>query len=229
MIWNNDEIYGVIYVITHIASGKQYVGQTTNWTRRRRDYHSLRCKSQPKLYAALNVHGPGAFTFERVANALSPAELNRLECDYIRRYNTVIDGYNCSTGGVSGKRGPETRAKVSAALRGRKLSPETRAKISAAHKGKKVSQETCAKLSEAHKGKKLSPEARAKIGAANKGRKASPEARAKMSAAHKGRKHSPEHRARIGAARRAHFATLKLTANQFQQGDNHDQGIREAV
>lgn len=65
---------------------------------------------------------------------------------------------------------PETRAKMSASHKRRKLSPEYRANISAL-KGKKVSLETRAKMSAAKKGKKLSPEHCANISAAKKGKK----------------------------------------------------------
>jgi hypothetical protein len=49
-------------------------------------------------------------------------------------------------------------------------SPETRAKISAAHKGKALSPEHRARISAARKGRPCSPETRAKIAAALKGR-----------------------------------------------------------
>lgn len=66
------------------------------------------------------------------------------------------------------KHSPETRAKISAANKGRKNpppSPETRAKISAAGKGRKCSPETLARMSAAQKGHAVSWEARAKISA----------------------------------------------------------------
>src|SRR5437763_786047 len=87
--------------------------------------------------------------------------------------------------------------------RGRTLSPETRAKISQALKGKPRkphSPETRARMSEAHKGKSHSPETRAKISAAKKGephKPLTPEHRARMSEAQQRRwserrKHQPE-------------------------------------
>lgn len=66
----------------------------------------------------------------------------------------------------------ETRAKISAALKGRqgpmvgkKHSPESRAKMAASHKGKKLSEAHREKLSEVRKGRQFSAETRAKIGA----------------------------------------------------------------
>jgi hypothetical protein len=54
--------------------------------------------------------------------------------------------------GVSGfTHSPETRAKLSAANKGKTLSPETREKLSAARKGETFSPETRAKMSAAKK------------------------------------------------------------------------------
>lgn len=98
------------------------------------------------------------------------------------------------------KHTPESKAKLSVALKGRfkgrKLSPETRAKISAALKsidnrgfrGRKHSPETRAKMSASRKIAMNRPEVKAKLSAARKGKKLSPETRAKISAANKGKK-----------------------------------------
>ena len=108
--------------------------------------------------------------------------------------------------GVSGRgTSVETRAKISAANKGRTFSPEHRTRLGAASKGRRLSfsAEHRAKLSAAlagRKGRDHSPETRAKLSAANKGRTFSPETRAKLSAAAKGRKPSPETRAQISAA-----------------------------
>ena len=105
----------------------------------------------------------------------------------------LTDGGDGTSGAVHS---PETRAKLSAASKGRKLSAEARAKVSAA--ASNPSPETRAKMSAALKGRKHSPEHRAKISAAV--RNQSPETRAKRSAALKGRPLSPEHRAKLSAA-----------------------------
>lgn len=75
---------------------------------------------------------------------------------------------------------------------GKMHSEETRNRMSAAHKGKKLSEEHCAKISAANKGKenpmygkKHSEETRTKISAANKGKMRSEETRARMSATRK--------------------------------------------
>jgi len=102
---------------------------------------------------------------------------------------------------------PETRAKLSAALKGRKHTPEHRANNSAAKKGRPLwSPEQRAHMSITRTGRKLrphSPETRAKISAAKKGHKQSLETRAKKSATMKGRPFSAQHIAAIKAAKDA--------------------------
>lgn len=58
--------------------------------------------------------------------------------------------------------------------------PETKEKIRAGNKGKKLSDETKEKIGAGNKGKKHSDEAKAKIGAANKGKTLSDETKGKM-------------------------------------------------
>lgn len=94
----------------------------------------------------------------------------------------------------------ETRAKISKALRGKKISPEHRAKLC----GQKRSPETCAKISAVKLGKKCP-----KISAAKIGKKFSSEHCAKLSIAAKTRrrtKFSPEARAKMSIAAKARCA-----------------------
>jgi group I intron endonuclease len=94
------------------------------------------------------------------------------------------------------KHSANTRAKMSAAGRGRTFSSEHRAKISAAQVGRKHPPEVRAKMVAAWKTRAPdSEETRAKKRAASLGRKHSAESRAKMSAPK-----SPETRARMKAA-----------------------------
>ena len=107
--------------------------------------------------------------------------------------------------------GAETRAKISAANKGKTFSAETRAKLSAANKGKTHSAETRAKRRAVYKNR--TPEQRAKIRAKmaavykNRTPKQLAEISAKMAAAHKNR--TPEQRAKINAkisaAKRRHI------------------------
>jgi very-short-patch-repair endonuclease len=101
---------------------------------------------------------------------------------------------------VKGKeKSPEHGAKIGEANRRRVITPETRAKMSAAKKGKPSSS----------KGKPKSPETRAKISASLTGRRQSDETRAKKSAAHLGMKHTPETRAKISASMRSNQTVIE--------------------
>jgi len=128
-------------------------------------------------------------------------------------------------------RSAETRAKISAATKGKTLgkpkSAQHRANISAGRmgigKGIPHSAEHRAKHSAAMRGRVVSAETRAKLSAAHKGRVNSAEARAKMSAAVKlaysdgriksklGSKWSPEASARHRAQMKADFAEGRRT------------------
>lgn len=101
----------------------------------------------------------------------------------------------------------ETRRKIGAANRGRKLppvKPETARKISIANTGKKRTEETRKKLSQAQLGKKVSEETRAKLRIVNR-RPQTPKSIAKRLAtieANGGYSHSEETKRKIGAANR---------------------------
>ena len=85
----------------------------------------------------------------------------------------------------------EHRAKIGDANRRRVVTPETRAKMSAAKRGRP-----------GRKGVPKSPETKAKISASLMGRRQSDETKAKKSAAHLGMKHDPETKAKISASMR---------------------------
>ena len=101
------------------------------------------------------------------------------------------------------KHTPETRAKISAAL---KASPRARAHLAELHAAKRGvkrgprSAEWSAKIVAANRGRKRSLEIRARMSAAQMGRQVSPEARAKMRAAKLGRSLSADVRAKLSMA-----------------------------
>ena len=74
----------------------------------------------------------------------------------------------------------ETKRKISATLKGRKVSKETKKKLSIALQGHSVSEETKKKISWAHKGKKLSEQHIKKCVQARKGYRHSEETRMKI-------------------------------------------------
>ena len=125
-------------------------------------------------------------------------------------------------------RSPERRAKISAALRGRKKSPEHVAKLPQNQPGWPHSPEWRAKVAESQRGRKHSPETLAKLSALNKGNRyglgnrsrsgqqISEEERRKHSEALKGRPKSTEHREKIRQG------ALARWARQRAERDRHD-------
>lgn len=155
-----------------------------------------------------------AYTVSVLYSGLAWNVAAAIEIELIKKYREISGDKLCNqTDGGDGVKGlkhsdesiakmrvaqknksPETRAKISAANKGKTLSPEHRAKISVAIKRRVISEETRAKIGEAVRNR--SPEVRAKMTAAI--RNPSPETRAKLSAVAKNM--SEEHRAKIGAA-----------------------------
>lgn len=157
------------------------------------------------------------------------------ECRHIAAARAAGADLTNSTAGGEGIVGyrfsAETRERMAAAKRGRKLAPdhvakvvaahlgrvrppEVRAAISAAKMGHVVSVETRAKLSAAALGFRHTDETRAKIGAAGRGRVHSEQAKAMMRAAKIGKPLTDEHRAKLSVARRArvHATSARLNS-----------------
>ena len=202
---------GTIYLLENLANNsKPYVGQTNN-LRTRISVHKA-ARTDTAIAHAIRKYGWSSFRATVLHENVPLHELDAIERYCIWLFDSYHGGYNMTLGG-EGCRGfkasPETRAKMSAAQKGRPgISPsaETRAKIGAAHRGKVISPETRAKMSAAHLGQKRSPETCARISAAKKGKPTKPhteEAKAKLRAVHLGQKRSPETCARISASKRA--------------------------
>lgn len=163
-----------IYAITHIESGKMYIGSAVNMARRKSvhfanlrngKHHSI------KLQNAWNKHGESCFEFKPLL-VCDKKELIYFEQRLIDGYDVSVTGYNvCKVAGscIGVKQTEEDRAKKSAAMKGNKSSlgvkqsPEHIAKRMAAHIGRKHSEESRAKMSAAHSGVKRSEEHRAAI------------------------------------------------------------------
>ena len=204
-----------IYKIEHVDSGKIYIGSAVNIKRRWAE-HKHRLKKQihpnPKLQNAWNKYGAEAFEFTTLISC-EPKDFVLYEQRSIDSYEASGDkGYNLCpvAGSVLGiKRSEETKAKMSAAQKGRELTEEHRRKISEAQLGKKRgprSEETKRKISETNKLRepvRHTSESRAKISAANKGKPKPPisdETRRKLSESHRGKSPSPETRLKLSEA-----------------------------
>lgn len=94
---------GYIYQIQCLQNGKSYIGQTVDYKRRKNTH--IRKLNQNihdniKLQNAWNKYGEQEFHF-RVweFNINSLEELDKLECEYIKKFNSIEDGFNIAEGG----------------------------------------------------------------------------------------------------------------------------------
>jgi len=115
-----------IYVIRHKASGREYIGKTVRSLTHRWACHRYDAQlgSSSMLYRAMRKYGVEAFAMELLAVATSSHELNDLEQRFIvERQTRVPHGFNITEGGETGPigvpRSAESRAKQSAAMKGR--------------------------------------------------------------------------------------------------------------
>lgn len=179
--------YGRIYLITNIANGKVYVGQTIHPIEKRWYKHCLDAARGVKycLHQAIKKYGADGFIVSELSVAYSMEELDRQEKKFIaeRRSCERAFGYNLSQGGQRpGPVGEETRDKHRYARNGKCPTagrPISAHRLEAIRKAWREGRHA--------KGFHMSDETKAKPSAANSGRKtreygpASPETRRKMS------------------------------------------------
>lgn len=156
---------------------------------------------------------------ERIFDGITEREAFAHEIALVAKYGRknnhtgILANLTDGGDGVSGwVASAETRARMSAANKGKVLSEDHRAKIGAANKGKAKSEDHRANLSAANIGKVLSQDARAKISAANKGKVLSEEHRANLSEALRGKSPSEETRAKMRAAGKGRVISEEVRA-----------------
>ena len=194
----------VVYLITDLTNGKQYVGQTTKTLKERLTRHR-----SGDLYVdrALNAHGWKNVKVEILEECETYDELNRLEQEWIDVLETCRpSGYNLTEGGLGGpghklseeakrrisekktghKHSEAARKKMSAAVTESMKNPDLRRRLSEANKGNKHTDKTRKKMSKTRQGKARDEETKEKIGESNTGKRRTPEDRKKMSEACKG-------------------------------------------
>lgn len=174
----------IIYSATNKLNGKKYIGQTSQ-TLNARIRHHLRSAELKRygtyFHRALLKYGSNSFEWE-IIEICNSREANKKEKYYIYKFDTFVNGYNMTLGGmgnsnIGGENHPmfgkhhsdETKQKLRDFNLGKKLSKKTRKRISAGLVGRVCSEETRMKLSKAHSGKILSKETIAKIRKTKKG------------------------------------------------------------
>ncbi|MFT9089818.1 MAG: NUMOD3 domain-containing DNA-binding protein, partial [Gluconacetobacter sp.] len=179
MKWAPDESHDdvvYVYLLTNDINGKKYVGISYNPPGRWQEHFG----GKNVISKALRKYGFENFTKEVIAVSNRKGALE-LEEHYCEIHNSLQpNGYNLKAGGHgSHQTSEETRSKMSAALKGRKLSLEYRAQMSIRHKGKAGT----------FNGRRHTKETRERMSASNKGRTGSKSML--------GKKHTSETRAKI--------------------------------
>lgn len=116
----------IVYCVTNNLDNKKYVGQTgrTIEARWKEHLHSARQPSRikqcPYLYAAMNKYGSENFTIVEIDRSENEDQIDDVEELWIAKLGTTdrSRGYNISFGGAS-RPHPDTRAKLSASLKGK--------------------------------------------------------------------------------------------------------------
>jgi group I intron endonuclease len=158
-----------IYKITS-PSGKVYIGQAIDISKRWNDYKNLNCKGQRKLFNSLNYYGVNSHTFEIIMEC-AIEDLNYYERHYQEYYDVLGDyGLNLKYTNVGDKKqvySAETKLIMSLSRKekfkngyinpmyGIEITDEHRKKLSESKKGKKHSEETCKKRSKSMEGKNI--------------------------------------------------------------------------
>lgn len=115
---NNNEIYGIIYMIKNNVNGKIYFGQTI----KNKGFDERYCSGRWWQYSgnehlvnSAKKYGEDNFVvYKQFDVAYSQDELDKLEDMYICLYNTMNPkyGYNKKRGGSRGKNSEETNEKI---------------------------------------------------------------------------------------------------------------------
>ena len=97
----------IVYLATNTVNGMQYVGLTTMCLGRRKTYHFDASKKgrggENTIAFAIREYGKQRFLFEKIDTAKTVGELQKKECFWIEKLNTMSpNGYNVRGGGTLG-------------------------------------------------------------------------------------------------------------------------------
>lgn len=94
---------GLIYKIVNDVNDKVYIGQTTSSLQIRYQQHltEARKNTQRKLYIAMNEIGVNHFSIQEIEDC-GEDELDAREKYWIHYYDSMINGYNMTSGGNGG-------------------------------------------------------------------------------------------------------------------------------
>ncbi len=163
-----------IYLVTNIVTGKVYVGKTGNTVHDRWTDHKSNARrgAEGYLYRSMRKHGEINFQVQTIATVPTETEANNLERIWILLLESHREsfGYNLTLGGDGVRMNEATKIKISRTRTGVSFhTPESKAKISAAHKGKKLSPERAKAIGDRFRGVPLTEEHKQKLSEAKQG------------------------------------------------------------
>lgn len=91
------EALGIIYIITNKVNSKVYIGQTRKALSERMRHHFSKYETCTKLKKAIEQYGKDNFIYN-VLELVPYSKLNDREAFYIKRYNSIENGYNIKKG-----------------------------------------------------------------------------------------------------------------------------------
>ena len=119
-----------IYLARNLVNGKVYVGYDSSWPKRKHEhqYHSQHTDSNKMFYNAIRKYGWDNFEWSVIYQSEDAEHtLKVMENHFIEQYRSYIhypdsNGYNMTLGGegtIGAVQTPETRRKISEALKGK--------------------------------------------------------------------------------------------------------------
>lgn len=127
----------IIYKATNNINGKIYIGQTSKTLRERKIAHRNRVNfgSKYHFHNAIRKYGFEVFEWEVLEERITDKiELDKLEIEYIKKFDSIKNGYNISIGGGGGDtltnhpKRKEILKKMSDKQKGRKMKKSTKKK-----------------------------------------------------------------------------------------------------
>ena len=99
-----------IYCYTNKINGKKYIGQSKDPDKRCHPSNYTGCT---KFYNAIQKYGWENFERIFLATNLSLEEANQQEENFIKQYDTILNGYNIKSGGLNNTYSDESKKKMS--------------------------------------------------------------------------------------------------------------------
>lgn len=129
-----------VYKITNLKTNQYYIGVDSYFPKRLRQHQSMLCNNKHKnkhLQYSYNKYGIENFSFILLLSCKSRDEMLQKEIQFIKEYNSLINGFNHTIGGEGScgyKHSTKSLEKMSSWKR--VITPEWRKAISIATKGK---------------------------------------------------------------------------------------------